>query len=97
MGQTPLNLPVGAPLSSAITANTGVQVKAGPGVLLGLSVTNAGTSWVVSLYDGTSTSGKLLYQLTVTEGPVVMPPTRFTTGLFVSGTGTAGSLMVANF
>lgn len=98
MPQYPLNLPVGAPLSAAITTNTGTQVKTGPGVLMGLSVTNAGSGWTATFYDGTGTSGKELAVVDLTVGPVVFPQLRFTAGLFVETAGTtAGSFMVANF
>lgn len=99
MGQTPLNLPVGAPLSNAITTNAGTQVKTGPGVLMGLSVLNAGSAWVATFYDGTSASGTELATVTFSgTGPIMFPQLRFVTGLFVQTSGTtAGSFKVAHF
>ena len=99
MPQYPLNLPVGTPLSNAITTNTGTQVKTGRGVLMGLSVISPGSSWTATFYDGTSTAGTELATVTFTAaGPINFPQIRFITGLFVQTSGTtAGSFKVANF
>lgn len=99
MPQYPLNLPVGAPLSAAITTNAGTQVKTGPGVLLGLTVLNAGTDWTATLYDGVSTGGDELAVVTFSgTGPITFPPLRFVNGLFIQTSGTTpGSFKVARF
>lgn len=99
MPQHPLNLPIGVAPGSAITTNTGTQVKTGPGVLLGLSVLTAGTAWTVDIYDGTSASGSHLFHVTAdTVGPVTFAPTRFVSGLFVVTAGTTpGSVRPLNF
>lgn len=99
MPQYPLNIPLGATLSAAITTNTGTQIKTGPGVLTGLSVNTAGSAWTATIYDGTSTSGTKLYTIDLNAvGPIAIPPTRFVTGLFVQTAGTtAGSAQVVSF
>lgn len=99
MAQYPLNIPLGAALSTAITTDTNTQVKTGGGVLMGMSVLVAGSAWTATIYDGTSASGTELYTVALdTVGPIVFPPTRFVTGLFVVTAGTtAGSVKVANF
>ena len=99
MPQTPLNIPLGAPLSAAITTNASTQVKTGGGVLLGLSVLTAGSAWAATIYDGTSTAGLELATVALDAvGPIAFPPLRFVTGLFVVTAGTtAGSVKVANF
>jgi hypothetical protein len=96
-GQNPLNLPVGSQLATTTIATAG-QVSTGPGVLTGLSILTPGTTWAITLYDGTSTSGNELYTLTVTaDGPISIPPTRFVTGLYIGMSGTAGTMKVVGF
>ena len=99
MPQYPLNIPLGAALSTAITTNTNTQIKTGPGVLTGLSVITAGTAWTATIYDGTSASGTELAVVDLnTVGPITFPVLRFTTGLFIVTAGTtAGSVKVASF
>lgn len=99
MPQIPLNVPVGAEVSAPITTNTGTQVKSTNGVLAGVIVNTAGTSWTVTFYDGTSTSGTQLAVLAGdTAGPIVLPPIKFKTALFVETAGSsAGALQVAYF
>jgi len=68
MVQGPLGIKDSAPEDVAgsffnFNANTaGTQVKTGVGTLLGLNVNTAGTGGanVITLYDGTSTSGAVL-------------------------------------
>lgn len=99
MPQYPLNIPLGAAPSAAITTNTGTQVKTGGGVLTGLSVLTAGSAWTGAIYDGTSTSGTLLANVSLDAvGPITFSPIRFITGLFVETAGTTpGSVTVLNF
>lgn len=87
-----------AHVGTAITTNTSTQVKTGPGILKGLSVNTAGSSWTATIYDGTSTSGKWLYTVNLnTVGPVTFPDTIFNTGLFIVTAGTtAGSVKPVN-
>lgn len=97
MPQHPNNIPLGVALAAS-TFNADTQIKTGAGVLMGFSVITAGTTWVVAAYDGTSAAGNELYTFTAAAGPVIVPPTRFTTGLFFhSVSGTPGSLKVAYF
>lgn len=99
MTQPAFGLPVGVPVGTAITTNASTQVKTNAGVLMGLSVITAGSAWTATIYDGTSTSGTELYTVSLdTVGPIVFPPTRFTTGLFIVTAGTtAGSVKPLNF
>lgn len=86
-------------LSSAITTNTGTQVKTTGGTLMGVIVNTAGTSWTATLYDGTSSSGTLLGTVSLNAvGPISFPGLGFKTGLFVQPAGTTpGSFTVAYF
>lgn len=87
-----------AHVGTAITTNASTQVKTGPGILMGLSVNTAGSSWTATIYDGTSTSGTLLYTVDLnTVGPIIFPNTIFNTGLFIVTAGTtAGSVKPVN-
>jgi len=87
-----------AHVGTAITTNASTQVKTGTGIFFGFSVNTAGSAWTATVYDGTDTSGKLLYTIDLnTVGPVVTPPTIFNTGLFVVTAGTtAGSVSPVN-
>jgi len=81
-------------------ANTaGTQVKTGAGQFLGLNVNTAGTGGanVITLYDGTSTSGAVIGIFPTTPVAVFdTNPIAFTTGLFVvlTGTTTSGNITV---
>ncbi len=99
MPQQIFGLPIGVPVGTAITSNASTQVKTGGGILMGLSVNTAGSAWTATIYDGTSTSGTLLYTVDLnTVGPITFPPTRFVNGLFIVTAGTtAGSVTPLNF
>lgn len=74
---------------AAVTA--GAQIKTGVGTLLGINVNVAGTGGanVITLYDGTSTSGTPLGVWPTTPISVIkINPINFTVGLFVVLTGT---------
>lgn len=87
-----------AHVGTAITTNASTQVKTGPGILYGFTVNTAGSAWTATVYDGTSTAGKLLYTLSLdATGPIQTPPTIFNTGLFIVTAGTtAGSVSPVN-
>ncbi len=99
MAQYPAIYSFSAHVGTPITTNASTQVKTGPGVLMGLSVNTAGSAWTATIYDGTSTAGKLLYTVSLDAvGPVVFPNTVFNTGLFIVTAGTtAGSVAPVNF
>ena len=76
---------VGAYINFTAT-NTGQSVKVGEGVLYTLTLNNPVATGVITLYDGTSTSGTKIGTITVPASP--MPVTLeyrvfFSVGLFV--------------
>jgi hypothetical protein len=101
MMQTPLNYPLGAQVSAAITTNATTMVASGTrGVFSGLLVNTAGSAWVVQVYDGDPAgSGVLLVTLSGdTAGAVLSPLLRCPSGVYIVTSGTtAGSLNVAYY
>ena len=82
--------PVNCSEYSNFTATTaGTLVKTGEGVLFGITFNNPVATGVVTLYDGTSTSGTKMATITIPASP--QPFTwgqncggfRFSTGLFI--------------
>jgi len=68
---------------------TGVQIKLGPAALYGIVSTVTGGSCII--YDGTSTSGTILYSKSLTVGDVVHfggLGIAAKSGLFIAVTGT---------
>lgn len=89
MGQ-PVN--VGTLINFTAT-DAGKQVKLGSGVIFAVTLNKPVATSVITLYDGTSTSGTVLGTITVPASPQPVTLTYngyFDTGLFVS-VGTAGS------
>jgi hypothetical protein len=99
MPQHPLDIPLGTKPGKPITTSTGTQVKTGGGVFLGFSVLAGSSGWVATVYDGTSTSGKMIAVTSLSDaGPVEYTPIRFLNGLFIETVGTApGSVVPAYF
>jgi hypothetical protein len=97
MPQHPLNIPVGANLSPAITSATGTQEKTGAGVVMGVSVLVAGAgAGTITLYDGTSASGNELAVVSVQTAGFTPMQLSFKTGLFAV-TSEAATVKVAYF
>lgn len=101
MAQYPVNIPVGANLSSAITTNATTAIQTGKSaVLIGYVATSAGSAWTVQFYNGDpSGSGVAIGPaLTVTAGFNPLIALRAPNGLYAVTAGTtAGSLQVAYF
>ena len=82
-----------------ITATTaGTQVKSGEGALYSITFNNPVATSVVTLYDGTSTSGNKIGTITIPASP--MPVTveynvYFTVGLFVVVATAASDLTIS--
>ena len=97
--QNPLNIPVGAQLSAAITSNTTTMINVGSkAVFAGLSVNTAGSAWNAEIYNGNpSSGGSLLATIPCnTQGVIPSPLLRCPQGLYVVTSGTtAGSVSVA--
>ena len=97
--QNPLNIPVGAQLSAAITSNTTTMINVGSkAVFAGLSVNTAGSAWNAEIYNGNPASGgSLLATIPCnTQGVIPSPLLRCPQGLYVVTSGTtAGSVSVA--
>lgn len=62
--------------------NAGDQVATGKGTFVAINVNTAGTTSSVTLYDGTSTSGKLLGKFSTLAVGQVLAGLDFETGLF---------------
>lgn len=101
MPQNPLNIPLGAQVSAAITTNTTTTINLGSrAVMAGVLVNIAGSAWQAAIYNGNPTSGGvLLTTITAdTVGPVVTPLLRCPNGLYVETSGTTpGSLSIAYY
>ena len=97
--QNPLNIPVGAQLSAAITSNATTTINVGSkAVFAGLSVNTAGSAWNAEIYNGNpSSGGSLLATIPCnTQGVIPSPLLRCPQGLYVVTSGTtAGSVSVA--
>ena len=98
MPQHPNNIPIGA-VPTTVNANTGTQLKTGAGVFLGVNAVVAGTTWVLSFYDNTSATGTPIAVVNTGSATGTFPsaPVKFSTGLYVSGAGTAGTARVMFF
>ena len=72
----------GAASSAVVTASG--QVKSSAGVLSTVAIGVPGTSGSISLYDGTSTSGTLLWTISQTAVAQQDIGIAFSTGLYVS-------------
>lgn len=101
MPQTPLNIPIGAQISSAITTNTTTLINLGSKATIeGYLVTNAGSAWTVQFYNGNPTSGGIAVgpALALAAGIFKLPNLRFPNGLYVETAGTTtGSMQVAYY
>ena len=81
-----------------IASNTGALVVPAPGVpgqsgiLLALVINNPGTSWVLTLADGSG--GPTIAIVTAVAGMVLVYKARTKNGVFYSGAGTAGDATV---
>lgn len=79
--------PVNSGTATNITAlTTGYQVQTGEGVLFTLTLNTPVATGVITLYDGTSTSGTVLGTITVPTSPMPVSLTYnlfFNVGLFV--------------
>lgn len=79
--------------SGSIGVTAGTQTVTGSGVLLLGQITAAAATSTIQIYDGTSTSGLLLCNLSVvantSQNAIVEGGLVFNTGLFVVVTGTA--------
>ena len=72
----------GAASSAVVTASG--QVKSSAGVLASAAIGVTGSGGTISLYDGTSTSGKLLWTISQTAVAQQEIGVAFSTGLYVS-------------
>lgn len=85
--------------TATLTTTGGLQLATGGGYIAApLTVQAAGSAdAVLTLYDGTSSSGIPLATFSLAAGgPLVMPNTCFGTGLFANVTGTtAGQVLIA--
>jgi hypothetical protein len=85
---------------ASFSANTaGTQIKNGSGTLIGWNINTAGTGGanVLTLYDGTSTSGVVIGIFSTASAVQLRPnPVSFSTGLFavLTGTTTSGNITV---
>lgn len=101
MPQTPLNIPIGAQLSAAITTDTTTLINSGTrAVLAGYVCTNAGSAWTVEFYNGNPGSGgvSLGPAITLAAGSFPVLQLAAPNGLYAVTAGTtAGSLQVAYY
>ena len=101
MNQYPLNRPLGAQISSAITTNATTVVNTGSNaVFSGLLVGTAGSAWNAEIYNGNPSSGGTLLTTISADavGPVACPLLGCPQGLYVVTSGTtAGSLTVCYY
>jgi len=74
--------------SSGAITTTGVAISTGPGVL---SYIQSSTSNVVRAYDGTSSAGTLLAQAFYGARQTIIPPVRYTIGLWIVPNSTLGT------
>ncbi len=97
MPQYPLNIPLGAQVSSAIDSNTTTQI---PGrVFAGLLVGTAGDAWEAAIYNGNPASGgTLLVTLSAdTVGAVPCPLLACPQGLYIETSGTTAGSLTATY
>ena len=99
--QYPLNVPLGAQVSGAITSNTTTMINSGSrAVVAGVIASNAGSAWTVQFYNGNpADSGTALTPaLDVTAGVTPLVLLAAPQGLYAVTAGTtAGSLTVAYY
>ena len=98
MPQYPLNIPLGAQVSAAITTNDTTQIsgKKFAGILVG----TAGSAWNAEIYNGNPANGGTLLTTISADavGPVSCPLLACPQGLYVVTSGTtAGSLTVCYY
>jgi len=97
--QNPLNYPLGAQVSAAITTSTTTNVANGArAVFSGILVNTAGSAWNAEIYNGNPSSGGVLLATISADavGPVASPLLRCPNGIYVVTSGTtAGSINVA--
>ncbi len=78
-------IPVYQGASNVAIVTASGQIKTGAGVLQGINLGAAGASATVSFYDGTNTSGKLIWSCTANAMPYdTKPGVAFATGLYVN-------------
>ena len=98
MQQYPLNRPLGAQISAAITTNATTEINSGTStVFSGVLVGTAGSAWEAAIYNGNPSSGGILLTTISADavGPVSSPLLACPNGLYVVTSGTtAGSLTV---
>lgn len=99
--QTPLNIPLGANVSPAITTNATTSINVGrKSVLSGYISTNAGSAWTVQFFNGNPGSGGIALgpAIPVVAGFAALPLLGTPLGLYAVTAGTTpGSLTVAYF
>lgn len=81
-----------------IASATTSQVKTGTGLLHNITINNAGTSWEIDIYDGTSSSGTSLGKIRGATLPNSLRfDTTFSSGLFVDAVkgSTAGDITIS--
>ena len=76
------------------TGQNGWLFKPSSGVLHSIIPSGAGTTWVVSFFDGLQTSQPMFRYLTAMGLSPIILDIKFMEGLFVTATGTAGELVV---
>lgn len=97
------NMPAGAipvyqGVASVAVLTASGQVKTGAGVFGGIFVGIAGSGATVSVYDGTSTSGTLLWTMTANAQVEATAGVIFANGLYVDiAATTAPTIMVGYF
>ena len=98
MQQYPLNRPLGAQISAAITTNATTSIASGAStVFSGILVGTAGSAWNAEIYNGNPASGGTLLTTISADavGPVACPILACPQGLYVVTSGTTpGSLTV---
>ena len=101
MQQYPLNRPLGAQVSAAISTNTTTEINGGKNaVFSGILVGTAGSAWNAEIYNGNPASGGILLVTISADavGPVACPLLGCPQGLYVVTSGTtAGSLTVCYY
>ncbi len=101
MPQNPLNIPVGAQLSAAITSSTTTTINLGSrAVFSGIVVNTAGSARNAEIYNGNPSSGGALLATIPcdTQGVIPSPLLRCPQGLYVVTAGTtAGSIAIAYY
>jgi hypothetical protein len=92
MAQGPIRTaanPTASQSANFAAANAGVQIKAGPGVLVSVNVNTAVANSTVTLFDGTSAAGKKLGTWSTAALGQILANFAFTTGLFAVIVGTS--------